>query len=78
MEKLINWLQNSFSPKMNKVNNNIWVTTIKDSIMQTLPFIFLGSVFCMFTILADYIPWMSNFWTPYAWTMEKFQCLLHF
>ena len=46
MNALIKWLENSFAPKMSKVNNNIWVVTLKDSIMQTLPFIFLGSVFC--------------------------------
>ena len=46
MQKLISWLENSFAPKMSKVNNNVWVVTLKDSIMQILPFIFLGTIFC--------------------------------
>ncbi|QIK69070.1 PTS sugar transporter subunit IIC [Erysipelothrix sp. HDW6C] len=69
MNKLIHWLENSFAPKMNKVNTNVWIVGIKDGIMQTLPFIFLGSVFCMLTILNDYIPNLPNFWVPFGWTM---------
>lgn len=49
MNNLINWLENSFAPKMNKFNHNTWVVTIKDSIMQVLPFILLGSLFCVGT-----------------------------
>lgn len=78
MKNLINWLQNSFSPKMNKINNNVWVTSIKDSIMQTLPFIFLGSVFCMLAILNDYFPSLPSFWTPFGWTMGKISLFVAF
>lgn len=78
MKKIIDWLQNSFSPKMNKVNNNVWVTTIKDSIMQTLPFIFLGSVFCLLAILNDYFPGLPSFWEPFGWTMGKVSLLVAF
>lgn len=41
MQKLISWLENSFAPKMNKISNMIWIVTIKDSVLQILPFIFL-------------------------------------
>jgi PTS system cellobiose-specific IIC component len=78
MKKLINWLENSFSPKMSKINNNIWIVTIKDSIMQALPFIFVGSVFCMLAILNDYFPKLPSFWEPYAWTMGKISLFISF
>ncbi|WP_238917138.1 PTS transporter subunit EIIC [Clostridium sp. YIM B02555] len=78
MNNLINWLQNSFSPKMNKINNNVWVVSIKDSIMQTLPFIFLGSVFCLLAILNDYFPNLPSFWTPFGWTMGKISLFVAF
>ncbi len=78
MKKIIDWLQNSFSPRMNKVNSNVWVTTIKDSIMQTLPFIFIGSVFCMLAILNDYFPSLPSFWTPFGWTMGKISLFVAF
>jgi len=78
MKNLINWLQNSFSPKMNKINSNVWVVSIKDSIMQTLPFIFLGSVFCMLAILNNYFPDLPSFWTPFGWTMGKISLFIAF
>lgn len=78
MKKLINWLENSFSPKMSKINNNVWVVTIKDSIMQTLPFIFLGSVFCMLAILDNYFPSLPDFWVPYSWTLGKVSLFIAF
>ena len=78
MDKLINWLKTSFSPKMNKINNNVWVVTIKDSIMQTLPFIFLGSIFCLLAILNDYFPSLPSFWTPFGWTMGKVSLFVAF
>lgn len=69
MNTMISWLENSFAPKMNKVNHNVWVVTIKDSIMQVLPFIFLGSLFSMLAILNDFFPSLPSFWTPFGWTM---------
>lgn len=71
MKQLIHWLEHSFAPKMNKINNNVWVTTLKDSIMQVLPFILLGSIFCFLTVPGDVFgwSWWPNFWTPFGWTM---------
>ncbi|WP_420217763.1 PTS sugar transporter subunit IIC [Lacrimispora sp. AGF001] len=78
MDKLINWLESSFAPKMNKISHNSWVVILKDSIMQTLPFILLGSVFCCLAILNDYIPGLPSFWTPFGWTMSKLSLFVAF
>ncbi|MEH7109714.1 PTS sugar transporter subunit IIC [Bacillus sp. JJ1764] len=80
MQKLIKWLENDFSPKMMKINNNVWVTTLKDSIMQLLPFILLGSVFCLLTIPGDvfHIKNYPNFWTLFGWTMGVLSLLISF
>lgn len=80
MQKMIYWLENSFSPKMNKINHNVWVVTLKDSIMQTLPFILLGSLFCMLTIPGSVfnIEGWPNFWTPYGWTMGMLSLFVAF
>lgn len=78
MNALIKWLENSFAPKMSKVNNNIWVVTLKDSIMQTLPFIFLGSIFCCLAIIEDFVTLPFSFWTPFGWTMSKVSLLVAF
>ncbi len=78
MKKFMDWLETSFSPRMMKINNNVWIVTLKDSIMQTLPFIFLGSLFVMLAILNDYIPWLPSFWTPFGWTMGLISLFISF
>ncbi len=78
MKKLLYWLENSFAPKMNKINNNIWVLTIKDSIMQILPFILLGSLFCVGAVVENYITLPFSFWTPFGWTMGMVSLLVSF
>ncbi|OCN04432.1 protein-N(pi)-phosphohistidine--sugar phosphotransferase [Erysipelotrichaceae bacterium MTC7] len=78
MNKLIYWLENSFSPKMNKINRNVWVVTLKDSIMQVLPFIFVGSIFTMLAIVNEFVPGLPSFWTPYGWTMGIISLLVAF
>lgn len=80
MQKLIAWLENSFAPKMMKINQNIWVTTLKDSVMQTMPFILLGSFLCMLTIPGSAFgwSWWPNFWTPFGWTMGMISLFVSF
>ncbi|MFV0394109.1 MAG: PTS sugar transporter subunit IIC [Coprobacillaceae bacterium] len=78
MNTLIHWLENSFTPKMTKINNNVWIVTMKDSIMQALPLIFLGSVFCMLAILNEYFPELPSFWTPFGWTMGMISLIVAF
>ena len=78
MNKLINWLETSFAPKMNKVNHNIWVVTLKDSVMQILPFILLGSLFCVGAVVENYLTLPFSFWTPFGWTMGMVSVLVAF
>lgn len=78
MQKLINWLETSFAPKMNKINHNVWVVTLKDSVMQILPFILLGSVFCVGAVVENYVTLPFSFWTPFGWTMGMVSVLVAF
>lgn len=71
MEKLIKWLEEVFAPKLQKFTNLTWIVVIKDSMMQLLPFILAGSIFCVGTVLNDYVSWLPSFWTPFGWTMSK-------
>lgn len=68
MDRLEKWLEKSFAPRMSKINDNVWILAVKNSVMQVLPLIFLGSLFCLLAILDNYISWWPNFWTPYGWT----------
>lgn len=78
MQKLINWLETSFQPKMNKINHNVWVVTIKDSMLQVLPFILLGSIFCVGTVIESFVTLPFSFWTPFGWTMGMISVLVAF
>jgi len=78
MQKLIDWLENSFAPKMNKINHNVWVVTLKDSVMQILPFILLGSLFCVGAVVENYVNLPFSFWTPFGWTMGMVSLLVSF
>lgn len=70
MNKFMKWLEESFAPKLQKITNLTWIVVIKDSLLQILPFILAGSIFCCLAILNDYIPWLPSFWTPFGWTMS--------
>ncbi len=72
MNKFMNWLENSFAPKLQKVTNLTWVVVIKDSLLQILPFILAGSLFCCAAIL------YPGFWTPFGWTMSKISLMVAF
>ena len=78
MQKLINWLETRFAPKMNKINHNVWVVTLKDSVMQILPFILLGPVFCVGAVVENYVTLPYSFWTPFGWTKSMDSVLVDF
>lgn len=78
MNKLIYWLENSFAPIMNKINNNVWIVTIKDSVTGILPFIIIGSLFCVGAVIENYVSLPFSFWTPYGWTMGMVSVFVSF
>ena len=72
MKSFMNWLENSFAPRLQKITNATWIVVIKDSILQILPFILAGSLFCCLAILN------GSFWTPFGWTMSKISLMIAF
>ncbi len=78
MDKFMKWLEEVFAPKLQKVTNMAWIVVIKDALLQVLPFILAGSIFCCLAILNDYIPWLPSFWTPFGYTMSKLSLMVAF
>ena len=80
MKKIMNWLETGFAPKMNKFANNPWISSIKDTVNQIMPLIFLGSFFCVLTLPSAIkgLEWFSNFWTPFGWTMSVVSIMMAF
>lgn len=56
MKRFIHWLEHSFAPKMEVINNFVWIHTLKDSIVQVLPMILIGSLVTIFSIIRDFVP----------------------
>ena len=82
MQKLIGWMEVSLAPRMNKINNNVWVQTLKDSMMQVLPMILVGSMVTIMGAFAEFLQSrpegstlqvigskIPNLWTVYNYTM---------
>ena len=78
MNKFMKWLEESFAPRLQKITSLIWIVVIKDSLLQILPFILAGSIFCCLAILTDYSPSLPSFWTPFGWTMSKISLMVAF
>lgn len=80
MKKFLDWMNVSFSPKMNKINHNIYIVTLKDSINQTMPLIFLGSIFSLLTIPGSSFEW--SWWPDFGvlngWTMGMISLMISF
>ncbi|GAB2547716.1 PTS sugar transporter subunit IIC [Gracilibacillus alcaliphilus] len=60
MNKLIEYMNRSFAPKMNKITRNAWVSAVQEAIMGVLPLILVGSLITLIMILNDFIPNMPN------------------
>ena len=78
MKAVISWLETSFAPKANKFSSSVWIASLKDALMQTLPMIFLGSLFAMLAILNEFIDWLPSFWVPWGWTMGLISLFIAF
>lgn len=61
MNTFINWMNQNFTPKMNKITRNVWVSSIQESLMASLPLILVGSLITLISILNNYFSKMPNF-----------------
>lgn len=80
MKNFMNWLDKNLTPVMNKINHNVWVVTLKDSINQVMPLIFLGSIFSLLTIPGSAFKWQwwPDFSVPNGWTMGMISLMMAF
>ncbi|MDU1022125.1 MAG: PTS transporter subunit EIIC, partial [Lactobacillus paragasseri] len=49
-----------FAPRAQKIANNGWIVTIKNSILEVLPFIFVGSFITLLNIPLNFWKWWPN------------------
>ncbi|MCO6542053.1 MAG: PTS sugar transporter subunit IIC [Lactobacillus sp.] len=63
MNKFMDFLNNKFAPKAQAIGNNQWILTLKNSILEVLPFILVGSVVSLLNIPGNFWKWWPDF-TP--------------
>lgn len=61
MKKIMDFMTNSFTPVVNKITKNPWVSSIQDSVMIILPLILVGSLVTVVSLLNNIIPNMPDF-----------------
>lgn len=60
MDKLITFLNTKFAPKASKVNQNVWINVLKDSVLQTLPFILVSSLVSLLSLFGNIWKWWPD------------------
>ena len=60
MNHFMQWMTESFAPRMNKIAKNPWIASIQDSILTTMPVILIGSLVTILTIFQSFIPGFQN------------------
>lgn len=81
MDKLVSWLQNKLNPIADKLNENIWLSAVRDGFFGATSILIIGSIFLLFANLpiagyADLMAhifganWATFFTVPYNMTMN--------
>ncbi len=78
MKKFMDWMANSFAPRMNKLARNPWVAAVQDSILTTMPVIFIGSFATLLGALGDFVPILANIQPVADFSMGLMSLLLSF
>ncbi|MQS76580.1 PTS sugar transporter subunit IIC [Companilactobacillus halodurans] len=60
MNEFMNVLSTKLAPKINKVNRNIWISVLKDSILQVLPFILVSSFITLLGLFSNIFKWWPD------------------
>lgn len=56
MKSFMNWLAESFAPKMNKLFSRPWLAAISSAMQRIIPFILVGSLIFLYNVLRSFIP----------------------
>lgn len=60
MNKIMNWLANSFAPRMNKLFSRPWISAVSSSMQKIIPFILTGSIIYFYDVFRSYLPALPN------------------
>ncbi|WP_326850501.1 PTS sugar transporter subunit IIC [Bacillus haynesii] len=60
MDKIMTFMTNSFTPRVNKITKNPWISSIQDSVMTILPLILVGSLITIVSLLNNVVSWFPD------------------
>jgi len=60
MQKLIDWMNSTVAPKLEKISQNHYISALQQSIMKTLPMILVSSVVTVYSQLRKHIVTLPN------------------
>lgn len=60
MNKLMNWLTNSFAPGCQKVFANPWIDSVASTMKKVLPFILTGSLISFYNVFRSYLTFLPD------------------
>lgn len=78
MKKIMDWLENSFSPKMNRFVQNPWVAAISGSMMKILPVIMVGALIFFYNAIKSWIPFLPDLGGVLTYTFMLTSLILAF
>lgn len=78
MKGIMNWLENSFSPKMNQFARNPWIAAISGAMTKILPFILVGSLIFFYNVFRSYIPALPDLGIVLQYTFQMVSLVLVF
>lgn len=61
MQNKIDTISNKLNPFFAKLNANVWLLSLQQSIQGLLPFIFVGSVMIILSKIQVFVPWFPDF-----------------
>ena len=56
MNKLMNWLSESFAPNANKLFSKPWIAALSASMQKVVPFILTGSLIYFYNVIKSFVP----------------------
>ncbi len=78
MKKIMDWLGNSFAPKMNEICGRPWIAAVSSSMQKIIPFILTGSMIYFYNVFRSYITVLPDLGVIAAYSFGLISLILAF
>lgn len=74
----MNWMTESFAPRVNKIAKNPWVDSIQQAILAGMPLILIGSFATVLGLIKEYVPAFPDFSLLNTFSLGLFSLFLSY